>query len=451
MTTTWRNWLGNQRGTPHEIVSPTRVDDVVRCVERARERRQRVRVVGAGFAWSPLVPVDGVLLSTRAMRRVREVDTARQRITVETGATVRDVVEAAARSGMCVRSPSMFLGLSVGGLIATGSHGTGRDVATFGDSVVGFELVKPSGEVLQVTAPGSDLWRAVITNLGALGVVTAVTLQCEPMFNIMERHQRVPLEASGALIPGLVAEHDFVELFWVPSTAEALFKLGDRTSCPPDAVTGRMNPSWIDRVTAVFAPSADRVVRIPPLSKPMVNFFSARIGSGSVVVPAPQFCHYNQAYPMVISSEFAIPVERAPDAWTWMHRRLMKYWASGLRPVNLVAHARFCRGSDGFLAPSAGRASCHLEVLSFDGNPDRALFDEDFDHQMRASFGGRPHWGKHLHDPSRAAEGYGDNLEAFLAVRRELDPEQRFLNAFLRDEVFGLGRRVAPARRAVAA
>ena len=441
MSILWSNWLGNQRGTPREIAEPGSVDEVVSSVEKARAQNHRIRVVGGAYAWSPLVPVDGTLISTKKLNRVRQVSPERLQITVETGATVRDVVEAAARHGMSVSSPSMFMGLTVGGLIATGSHGTGRNAATFGDAIVGFELVQPDGSVLNVTTPGSDLWRAVLANLGALGVITAVTLQCERLFHIQEDHWRVDVNESGTALPDMLAQHEFVELFWIPSTKAALYKLGNRTTRPAAAIKGRRNPSLEDVLASSTGPVFPSLANYPQLTPHLAEILYGRIGSGSRVVVAPDFCHYNQSYPSVIASEFAIPVEHAPEAWTWVHRRLMKYWASGLRPVNLIVHARFCRGSQGFLAPSAGRATCHLEVLSFRGNKHRDLFGEEFDRQMHDAYEGRPHWGKDIFNPARAAEGYGAGLEAFLDVRRDVDPGQRFLNPFLRDEVFGLGRR----------
>ncbi len=438
---TWRNWLGNESGAPREVCAPATTAEVVARVEQARARNERVRVLGAGYAWSPLVPVDGVLLSSQRMRALRHVDAERRQITVETGASVREVVAAAARHGLSVNSPSMFMGLSIGGLIATGSHGTGRNASTFGDAIVGFELVTPDGDVKRVTEPGSDLWRAVACNLGALGVLTAVTLQCQPMFNVQEVHYKAAIEEAAALIPLMLAENEFVELFWMPPARQVKFKLGNRTARPAQAVPGRINPTLGDRLMAGLGPVLPLAARLPPLLDPLAHSVYDRIGTGVRVVAAPDFNHYNQAYPYCISSEFAIPVAHATEAWDWLQRRLRRYADARIRPVSLIVHARFCRASLAYLAPAAGRDTCHLEVLSFKGNEHRHLFGEDFDLKMRTAFDGRPHWGKEIYNPAAAAHGYGENLEAFLDVRHALDPRQRFLNHYLRDRVFALGRR----------
>lgn len=438
----WSNWLGNQQATPRRIEEAFDTADVVRIVEQAAARRERLRVVSGGYCWSPLVPVDGTLLSIRHLNRVRSIDVDKRTLTVETGAPLREAVLAAAAQGLSLQSPAMFLGLTVGGLIATGSHGTGRHAATLGDAVVGFELVKPDGSVLQVDRPGGDLWRAIVTNLGVLGVVTAVTLQCEPLYNVLESHQTVPYMDVAPLLPKMLRDHEFVSVFWSPAGTIANFKLGNRTPQAATPTTGRIHPTLRDRSIRWVGPILPRLAdRSAVFAEFMAQQITQNIGTGTQVVSEPDFSHYQQIYPPVISSEFAIPIELAPQAWSWVVERLMQYWKSGLRPVNMVVHARFGRASEALIASSSGRASCHIEVLSNDGNRHRGLFETEFDEAMRARFSGRPHWGKHLERPWLAAATHGAAMDAFLDIRHQLDPRQLFVNPFLRDEVFGLGRR----------
>lgn len=440
----WQNWLGNQSARPDVFETPSDVAAVQACVERAAARGLPIRVVSGGYCWSPLVPCDGVILSIAKLRRIRHIDTARHQITIEAGAPLRELVLAAAEHGLSVHSPAMFMGLTVGGLIATGSHGTGRNAKTFGDAVVAYELVTADGQVIQASDVGSDRWRAVITNLGALGVVTAVTLQCEPLYNVLEVHEQVHYMEVAQRIPHMLERHEFVSIFWSPAAGIATFKLGNRSDLPATPTRGRMFPTWQDKSMKITGRMIPRMVeRVPRLTELVATLISENIGTGSQVVTEPDFSHYQQVYPPVISSEFAVPAEQSTAAWAWVVERLMQYWRSGIRPVNMVVHARFGRPSDAFIASSAGRQTCHLEVLCLDSNRHRDLFAPEFDEKMRTSFGGRPHWGKDIARPWLAAATHGPNMDAFLDIRGQLDPRQRFLNPFLRDEVFGLGRRRA--------
>jgi L-gulonolactone oxidase len=435
--------MGSIEAGPAAILEPRTTAEVVDAVESAAARNQPVRVVGAGGAWSPLVPTEGLLISMRCMNAVREVDRERCRITVEAGAMLLDLVELAARHGMSVKSPAMFLGLSVGGLIGTGSHGSGRHAATMGDAVVAFELVTPSGDVLHVDQPGSDLWRAAITHLGTLGVLTAVTLQCEPLYNVLEVHRTVPVEDVPGLLPDILSEQEFVSIFWYPSSDEALFKLGNRSTLPAEPMRGRIRPTLYKRTPAWLGPIVAQIAaRIPAVANPVSKLINSHIGGDSRVVSEPFFSHYQQVYPTVTACESGIPVENAPEAWRWLQGRLRAYWKSGLRPVDMIVHARFCGPSRALLASSAGRATCHIEVLSYVANSHRQLFLPEFDEKMRTAFAGRPHWGKEIVNPWRVVNTHdAANLELFLDIREQLDPHQRFLNRYLRDDIFALARR----------
>lgn len=442
MAKSWQNWLGNQRAQVRHIEPAATTGQVVDALERASKRRERVRVLAGGSAWSPLVPVDGTLLAIGELKAVRHIDLPRKRITVETGMMLRDAVDIAARNGMSLESPAMFLGLTIGGLIATGSHGTGRHCATLGDAVVGFELVTADGKVIEITEPGSQLWRAVIASVGVLGVVTAVTLQCEPLYNVHEIHEQVPAADVATLLPVATREFEFVSAFWHPGAKMAVLKLGNRTQLPAAPLAGRIEPKFFERMAGWAGPLIPRLYQKTKAVTPLVaQAMAAGIGRGSRVIREPMFSHYQQVYPPCISSEFAVPMEATERAWRWVYDRLSAYDKAGVRPVNLVVHCRFGRASQALVASSSGRASCHLECLSFAGNAQRDLFSGEFDQTMRQQFAGRPHWGKDIANPFALAATHGSALDEFLAVRAELDPDQRLLNPWLRDEVFALGRR----------
>jgi FAD/FMN-containing dehydrogenase len=446
MSVVWSNWLGNQRARVRSLVEATTVAQVVDTFDHARRKNENVRIVGGGGSWSPLVPVDGTLLSVRGLKAVKHVDLRLNRITVECGAMLSEVVEVATRNGLSVESPAMYLGLTVGGLIGTGSHGTGRNCATLGDAVVGFELVTVDGRVIQVDEPGSQLWRAVIANLGVLGVVSAVTLQCEPLYNVHEVHERVPAAELAGVLPVALREFEFVSAFWHPGAKWAVLKVGNRTSLPAAQISGRIEPTFFEKMAAWSGPIVPRLPKGSALVNEIVSAaVIAGVGRGARIVSEPMFSHYQQVYPRVISSEFAVPIEATAEAWQYVHDRLMQYSRAGVRPVNLVVHARFGKASNALIASSSGRASCDLECLCFTDNPHRDLFQTDFDIKMRTEFEGRPHWGKDIANPWAAAATHGKAMDEFLAIREELDPAQRLLNPFLRDEVFGLGRRRRPA------
>lgn len=98
--------------------------------------------------------------------------------------TVHTLTEHAAAHGLTFATTTVIPWVQVGGAVANGCHGTGREVATVSDLVVEMEVVGPDGKLTTRRRDGSDTWRALLVNLGGLGVVYSLTFECIPMYNV---------------------------------------------------------------------------------------------------------------------------------------------------------------------------------------------------------------------------------------------------------------------------
>jgi L-gulonolactone oxidase len=118
--------------------------------------------------------------------------------------------------------------------------------------------------------------------------------------------------------------------------------------------------------------------------------------------------------------------------------RLSALDADKIHPQNLVVHMRFVGKGSALLAPSSGNdVTCYIEILTFHNT---TRYEEYFARIELAwmRLGGKPHWGKLVFEPDRVSELYDkSNLEDFLEVRKRLDPEEVFVNPYLR-RVLGL-------------
>jgi L-gulono-1,4-lactone dehydrogenase len=429
---TWNNWNGNQRCEPAAVHEPGSTREVAELVRRAADAGHRVRVVGRGASWSALVPTDEWLISSARLDRCLAFDHERRQIRVGAGMTIGALVERAAAAGLSVRSPTVSRPLSVGGVIATGSHGTGREVATFGDEIVDFTLVTSAGEILRARDLDEDGLRAVQANLGGLGVITEVTLQCEPNFNVLVVDRPVPLHEAIFNLDRYVREHEFVELFWFPPRDEVILKTADRTSQTP--------LEGLER--GVLREAASRVMstRIwPRIAVPIGGRWPELCARmvirgwpiGPTIQPASRAFHYHQHYGPMWDMEYAIPQELARAAWTWTIDTILDEESRGRHPVDLVVHARFCGASRAWLAPSFGRPTCHLEVIATCRNPAWAEYSHRFEEAMIERFAGRPHWGKVFHRTQQLARAYRESAPRYEQLRARLDPHGMFEHPYL--------------------
>ncbi len=119
---------------------------------------------------------------------------------------------------------------TVAGAIGTATHGTGLLLGNLATTIVGMEIVAGSGEILwcdEHTNP--EVLAVARVGIGALGVVTKVTIQCVPAFNL---HVQESVEPLDDLLDGFAdhaAGNDHFEFFWVPGTRRAMVKRNNRT------------------------------------------------------------------------------------------------------------------------------------------------------------------------------------------------------------------------------
>ena len=216
---TVRNWAGNEACVPTSLERPGSCDEVAAIVAAAHARRQRVKVIGAGHSFTPAAMTSGVLLSLERMARVRHVDRGRGRVTVEAGITLRALADELEAVGLAMPNLGDINVQSVAGAISTATHGTGRELGNLATTIVGIELVDGAGQVVWCDDTNEpDLWRSARVGVGALGVVTAVTIQCVPAFNLHAHETIEPLDDLLADLDGFASSADHAEFFWMPGS-----------------------------------------------------------------------------------------------------------------------------------------------------------------------------------------------------------------------------------------
>src|SRR6186997_2245254 len=174
-----RNWAGNQRCVPLAVHEPTTTDEVAAIVQRAAESGQRVKAIGGGHSFTDAAMTDGHLVSLDGMNRVLEVDGTD--VTVQAGIRLHELNAQLFARGLALPNLGDIDKQSIAGATSTATHGTGAGFGNLATTIVGLELVTGDGSVVRAderTDP--ELLRVARVGLGALGIVTEVTLRCVP-------------------------------------------------------------------------------------------------------------------------------------------------------------------------------------------------------------------------------------------------------------------------------
>ena len=422
----FRNWARTQQCRPARYYQPDSEAALVSLVKEAARTDAVIRVVGAGHSWSELVLTDDWLINLDHYGQLLEVDHDASTVTVQAGMRLHALNEALAEHTLALSAQGSVAEQSIGGLVGTGTHGTGIRFPNFSAMVVSLRLIDAEGVVHELSPADGDRFFAASLGLGCLGIISTVTLRVEPAFRLEERAWTLSFDEAVSQVDALVARHEHLKLWWVPHIDRVQVFAQNRSVQP---VT---RPSLRERWEASFAPRwlfawVLFIGRLFPRLVPPLNWAMAASHFHTFRRVAPAHEVFNIPMPpRHDETEWGIPASRCAEAMTRLKALIEreKVW------VNFVVEVRFVAADDVLLSPAYGRPSCQLGAYSARGSADARYF-KAFE-RLALSMEGRPHWGKVVTLGREALESNLPTLARFEAIWRQMDPNKRFTNAFVK-------------------
>lgn len=399
-------------------------------VRLAADAGRLVKATGSGHSFTDIACTTGVQVRLSRYRRVLACDLDAGTVTVQAGITIAELSRELARRGLALENVGDIGYQTIAGAISTGTHGTGLRFGGLATQVAGLELVSGDGTVVRCSPEENpSVFAAARLGLGALGVISSVTLRCRPAFNLRAVEEPLELAEVLARLDELVEVNDHFEFFWVPHTDRCLTKRNNRANGRPGR-TVRMR-EWGRRAVMenMAFGAACRLGRrrpgLTPRLAPLVAGGRRReyLDRSDRVFSSPRWVRFAEM-------EYSVP-RRAAAPVILQVRRLIE--ESGLR-VSFPVEVRFVAADDIALSPAYGEERCFVAVHMYQGQAYEQYFRGV--ESIMDSVGGRPHWGKlHYQTATTLAPRYPE-WEQFQAVRSKLDPAGCFANAYL-DRVLG--------------
>jgi xylitol oxidase len=175
------NWAGNIAYAAGSISMPRTVSEVQAAVKAAK----KLRPLGSRHSFNRISDTGGTLLSLRGLERRFDLDRAANPVTVDGGMTYGELGPRLAAAGYALHNLASLPHISIVGAVATATHGSGNANRNLAGAVAGLELVTATGDIVQLSRSDAEFDGAVV-NLGALGVVTSITLDLEPHFEVRQ-------------------------------------------------------------------------------------------------------------------------------------------------------------------------------------------------------------------------------------------------------------------------
>lgn len=409
------NWAGNYRYSTDRLYHGRSLQQVQDFVKQ----HSHLRVLGTRHCFNGIADSTQNLLSLREMDQVVALEPTARTVTVQAGMSYGQLCPSLDQQGYALHNLASLPHISIAGACATATHGSGIRNGNLSTAVSALEIVTAGGDVLRLSRDkDGETFRGSVVNLGALGVVTSVTLDVQPSFAM---RQDVYLD----LPMGQVKDH-----------FEDIVAAGYSVSLFTDWQKGRVNEVWIKRrvekgttLTAdpEFFGARRATVNVHPIAELSAENCTDQMGvAGPWYERLPHFrMGFTPSSGKELQSEYFVPRRHAVEAILAVERL-----RAHVSPHLMISELRTIDADQLWMSPCYEQASL---AIHFTWKPDwesvrkvLPMIERELD-----PFTVRPHWGKLFTlAPAQLQRRYA-KCEEFKKLLGRYDPQGKFRNEFL--------------------
>lgn len=405
-TTSELNWSGTVTYTAERVVRPSSIDEAAQVVADA----DRVHGIGTRHSFNDVADTPGTLLDLTGIPTDLVVDAEHRTVTLGAGTRYGDVAADIDRAGFALHNTGSLPHISVGGAVATGTHGSGTTLGSLATAVRAFEVLGPdgSGRTIDRTDPAFD---GAVLHLGLLGIVTRVTLDVEPSYRMRQ-------DVYGA-VPWDTFTANVAEVHATAYSVCAYTVFGDAIT---EVLVKSRVPEGAEDVPVPETLAGAR--RLP--GTPGDDHRTARDGSvGPWWDRLPHFPIGSvPSHGSEVQSEHFVPLRHAAAALD-----ALRGLADRIQPHLHVCELRTMAADDLWLSPTQGEDVLCIAFTWKKHPTEVAALLPDLEARL-AAFDGRPHWGKMSSLDHAAIAGLYPRLADFRDLVARADPERTFASAF---------------------
>lgn len=410
-----QNWAGNITYHARHVAHPESIEALQELVRDAAQ----VRALGSRHSFNTISDTADTLVSMERLDRVVGIDAARRSVTIEGGVRYGQLGAHLHRAGWALGNLASLPHISVAGACATATHGSGECNGNLATAVSAIEFVTASGDLVHVARNLHPEFDAMAVSLGALGIVARMTLDIVPTYDVRQQvFEHLPVEQALEYFDDIQRGGYSVSLFtdW---TNNRFTQLWVKQRSEP----GATQPALL---TDLFGATA-ATSHLHPIAGVGAEHCTPQLGeAGAWHERLPHFrMEFTPSNGEELQSEYYVARGSAAMAI----RAVMRIGAQ-LAPQLYVSEVRTIAADTLWLSP------CYLQdcvALHFTWKRNWAAV-EPLLHVLEgalAPFAPRPHWGKlFVAEPAHIAAAF-PRMGDFRALRARMDPDGKFLNAFV--------------------
>lgn len=422
MSSTLTNWSGHHTYQATCVITPNTLDELRHAVTQS----QRLKVIGARHSFNHIADSPDTLISLAHFDRVIALDRANNTVTVGAGITYGQLCQYLHEAGYALHNVASLPHITVAGACATATHGSGDGNGGLATAVLAFELMTAAGELVTVSPDtlGAAFYGAVV-GLGALGVVTQLTLRVQPSFEVQQVvYQNLPFAQLEAHFDAVMSHAYSVSLFtnWLENDISQVWVKHRLEVGDADRV---FVPDWLG------ATLAGR--KLHPIGQLPADSCTEQLGArGSW---HERLHHFKIAFTPSsgeeLQSEYFVARQHAVAAIC-----ALRALAAHIAPVLQISEVRSIAADDLWLSPCYQQDSIGLH-FTWQKNWTAVKQVLPMIEASLAPFNAKPHWGKLFTLPAPRLRALYAHMPDFVALAQQFDPTGKLRNAFLDEMVFG--------------
>lgn len=420
----WKNWSRSVMSRPQYMLYPSSIEEIQQIVKTCTVEKKKLRIVGSGHSFTPLNETKDVLISLDLLQGVDEIDEENLTVSVWAGTKLRNLGQTLLHYGYSPENLGDINKQSLGGALATGTHGTGRMYGNLSTQIVSLTAVLMNGTVIHCSeSENKHLFKAFQVSLGTLGIIVKYTLKIIKAEPMKFESRKLSLQQCMQQLASLNEENEHFEFFSFPYSETVQIKIMNKTNEPVSKPNKWHTVQkyalenvgfWLLSQSSRFFPKIAK--HISRLSAKAVPLFT-EIGYKHDLLITPRLVKFQEM-------EYSIPAQHMKEVIEKMNVCIEKYQFH----VHFPIECRYVKGDDISLSPSYGRDSAYIAVHMFKGMAYKKYFTEI--EKIFHAYEGRPHWGKmHTLTASQLKTLYPE-WDQFQRIRKQLDPNNILMNQY---------------------
>lgn len=422
----FRNWARRFGYRPQQFARPSTEQEIIDLIKNSGS----VRLFGAGHSFNDGVVSDQTLISLDNYKGVVSKDEENKRVTVRGGTRVREVIKILFDLGLAFSSLPSHDAQSIAGIISTDVHGTGRDWGFVSELVHSIKVIDGRGDV-HVCEPADDLFGAAIGGVGAAGIITEVTVNAVPRFNLEQICELRPVEEvlDPVKLEQLIEQYDHVSLYIFPFADRCQVNIWNRTD-KPKSFLGDLREFINISLDALTSAWFGNLMAYTGTLKKFSNIAYYFKKKTDLVLESDKgytrtIYHLHQEFEFTVL--FSDAVQRCQQFLSLFEEM---YLAEPKELPYTLLEVRFTPAdrTRALIGAGQGERRCWIDLICNDSHGFEKYYAaaDTIVKEIKA----RPHLGKYGLDfrKSYLAELYGENFEKFLQLMDEHDPENKFAN-----------------------